>query len=191
MTSAERPRIPPGQHVTERFPELRIGDIPSFDPKTWDLRVTGAVRNPMRFTWDEFSQLPKVVDVSDFHCVTTWSRLDNRWEGVRFVDLMRLVEPLPKAVSAMFYCGDGYTTSLRIADLENEHVLLATGLDGGPLSLEHGGPMRLVVPHLYAYKCAKWVRQIDLLEKHELGYWENRGYSDSADPWKEERHSSR
>jgi len=184
-----KPRIPPGQYQTEAFPELRIGDIPRFDPKTWDLRVTGAVRNPKRFSWEEFSRLPKAADVSDFHCVTTWSRLDNRWEGVRFLELMKLVEPLPEAVSAMFYCGDGYTTSLKLADLSSEHVLLATGLDGETLSLNHGGPMRLVVPHLYAYKCAKWVRQIDFLTKHELGFWEKRGYSDSADPWKEERRS--
>lgn len=182
-------RIPPHQKITTRFPILHEGTVPTLDLLKWDLIVDGAVLKPCRFTWDEFTKLPAVEVMSDFHCVTGWSRLDNRWEGVRFSTIAEICKPEREAISVLIAADGGYTTSLLVKDMLDEDVLLAYRFNGAPLEPEHGGPLRLVVPKKYAYKSAKWVRKITFKTEHELGYWEVRGYSDSADPWKEERYS--
>lgn len=186
---SEKERMPPGQKVTEKFPVLHVGDVPEFDEEKWNFRVEGLVENPIMMSWKEFLNLPSTRITSDFHCVTGWSRLENEWEGVRFKEIVELVRPKENANFITVVAEEGYTTSLPIRDMMDDEVLLAYGFEGGPLPPEHGGPLRLVVPKKYAYKSAKWVRKMVFTEEKELGYWEKRGYSDSADPWKEERYS--
>ncbi len=185
----EKPRLPPGQHLTSKFPILHVGRVPQFDPEKWDLIISGDVENKFRWKWQEFLALPKIVDVSDFHCVTSWSRYDCRWAGVKLKDIISMAKPSREVSTIFVYCDGGYTTDIPLTEGMKDNVLLAYELDDKPLPSEHGGPVRLVVPDLYAYKCAKWLRQIEFMKSHELGYWEQRGYSDSADPWKEERYS--
>jgi len=185
----EKPRIPPNQRVTSKFPVLHEGPVPKFDSKTWDFVVEGLVKNPVRLTYEEFLKLPKVVSVSDFHCVTGWSKLDNGWEGVAFKTISDLVQPLKEARYVTVVAEGDYTTSLPLEDVLGDDVLLAYKLDDKPLEPKHGGPLRLVVPKKYAYKSAKWVRKLRFTEEQQLGYWENRGYSNTADPWKEERYT--
>ena len=182
-------RVPPNQRVTSRFPVLHVGPVPKFDVKTWDFRVEGLVEKPVRLSFGEFMKLPKVVMVSDFHCVTGWSRLDNRWEGVGFRTITDLVKPFKEAGFATVVCEGEYTTSLPLGELLDDDVLLAYGFEGKPLEPVHGGPLRLVVPKRYAYKSAKWVRVLRFTRDQELGFWEKRGYSNTADPWKEERYT--
>ncbi|MDD1773143.1 MAG: molybdopterin-dependent oxidoreductase, partial [Methanomassiliicoccales archaeon] len=169
-------RVPPGQRVTTRFPVLHEGTVPPFDPTTWDLAVDGAVKKVLRVTWEEFKSLPSVTVMSDFHCVTGWSRFDNKWEGVRFSTIANMCEPYQNAISVLVTADGGYTTSLLSKDMLDDDVLLAYRFNGAPLEPEHGGPLRLVVPKKYAYKSAKWVRKITFMTEHELGYWEARGY---------------
>lgn len=185
----ERPRIPPNQTVTSKFPVLHVGSVPKFDPKTWDFTVEGLVKNPVRLTYEQFLKLPTVVRVSDFHCVTGWSKLDNSWEGVALKTVSDLVKPMKEARYVTVVAEESYTTSLPLEDLLEDDVLLAFRLDGKPLKPKHGGPLRLVVPRKYAYKSAKWVRKLRFTEKQELGYWEKRRYSNTADPWKEEKYT--
>jgi len=184
----EKQRVPPNQKVTPKFPVLHVGPIPKFDPKIWDFVAEGLVENPIRLTYEEFLKLPKMVSESDFHCVTGWSKLDNRWEGVSFKNIYNLVRPLKKARYVTIVAEGDYTTSLPLEELLDINVLFAYSLDGKPLEPKHGGPLRLVVPKKYAYKSAKWVRKLRFTEEQELGYWEKRGYSNTADPWKEERY---
>lgn len=181
--------VPPNQRVTARFPVLHVGSVPKFDPESWDFVVEGLVENPMRLTFAEFLALPKAVKKSDFHCVEGWSRLGNDWEGVLFGTIANLAKPLKKAKYATIVTEGGYTTSLPLKDLLDEDVLFAYRLDGESLLPDHGGPLRLVVPKKYAYKSAKWVRKLRFTEEQEIGYWEKRGFSNTADPWKEERYS--
>ncbi len=162
--------------------------MPEFDSKTWDFVVEGLVENPVRLSYDEFLQLPKVTSVSDFHCVTGWSRLNNRWEGVLFKTIADLIKPLKEAKYVTVVAEGDYTTSLTLAELLEDDVLLAYGFEGKMLEPVHGGPLRLVVPQKYAYKSAKWVRKLRFTKDQELGFWEKRGYSNTADPWKEERY---
>ena len=187
--SQERRRIPPNQRVTSKFPVLHEGPVSKFDPKTWDFVVAGLVKNPVRLTYEEFLRLPKVVSTGDFHCVTGWSKLNNKWEGVAFKTVSDLVEPLKEARYVTVVAEGDYTTGLPLKDLLDDDVLLAYRLDDKLLEPEHGGPLRLVVPKKYAYKSAKWVRKLRFTEEQELGYWEKRGYSNTADPWKEERYA--
>lgn len=182
-------RVPPNQTVTSKLPILHLGSVPKFNPQTWDFRAEGLVQNPLKLTYEEFMKLPKILHVSDFHCVTGWSRLDNKWEGVALKTIFDLAKPLKNARYVTIVAEGEYTTSLHIEDLHADQVLLAYKLDGEPLTPEHGGPLRLVVPKKYAYKSAKWVRKLKFTEKQELGYWEKRGYSNAADPWKEERYA--
>jgi DMSO/TMAO reductase YedYZ molybdopterin-dependent catalytic subunit len=189
VTSDDKPRLPPGQQEIDRLPALHVGRPPRFDPQTWDLRIDGEVRSPRRLTHQELRDLSSVIATSDFHCVEGWSRLDCAWEGVRFSDLCDLVSPTERARFVTIGCDGGYTTSLPLADLLAPDVLLAWALDGKDLDPDHGFPLRLVVPHKYAYKSAKWVRWVRFTYDQELGYWEVRGYSNSADPWREERRS--
>jgi DMSO/TMAO reductase YedYZ molybdopterin-dependent catalytic subunit len=185
----EKKRIPPNQRVISKFPVLHEGPVPKFDPRTWSFVVEGLVDNPVKLTYEQFLKLPKVVRVSDFHCVTGWSRLDNKWEGVAFKTISDLVKPLKEARYVTVVAEGDYTTSLPLEDLLDDDVVLAYGWNGKPLESKHGGPLRLVVPKKYAYKSAKWVRKLRFAEEQELGYWEKRGYSNTADPWKEERYA--
>ncbi len=190
MVAARRERVPPGQKLTEKFPVLDLGVKPKFHEAHWRFVVEGAVAQPIDVGWDDFRQLvPKVDQISDFHCVTTWSKQDVKWGGLRFADLAKLVQPQESARFVIMHCGDGYTTNLPIEDLLADDVLLATALDGGPLPIDHGGPVRMVVPHLYAWKSAKFLRRLVFQQTDEPGYWEQRGYHHRGDPWQEERYS--
>jgi DMSO/TMAO reductase YedYZ molybdopterin-dependent catalytic subunit len=158
-------RLPPRQVATLKWPVLHYGSVPRFDPEEWDFRVYGAVDNPARWSWREFNKLPKSKMTSDFHCVTRWSRFDNNWQGVRVLDLLKLVGVKTDARFVLVHAEQGYTANLPLEDLTRENVMLATHHDGKPLSGDHGYPLRLVVPHLYGWKSVKWVRGFELLEQ--------------------------
>jgi DMSO/TMAO reductase YedYZ molybdopterin-dependent catalytic subunit len=181
-------RLPPGQSETRKWPVLDASGTPPIDMAKWRLEVFGLVEREVSLTWDEFQQLPRVEVFSDFHCVTRWSRLNNTWSGVSVATLMELagVKPEARFVSAMGY-DYGWTTNLPLADFLVEDALVATHHDGVPLSPEHGGPARLVVPRLYAWKSAKWLGGLELLAEDRAGFWERNGYHMHGDPWKEER----
>jgi len=147
--------LPPGQSLTLKWPVLHYGSVPRFDPETWDLRVTGLIESPLMLTWKEFNALPKIQRTSDFHCVTRWSRFDNRWDGVAFRELLARVHPKPEAAYVLVHAEQGFTANVPLADLDREEVVLATHHDGQPLTAEHGYPLRLIVPHLYAWKSVK------------------------------------
>jgi len=182
-------RLPPGQRLTKGFPVLDLGTQPEIPPAEWSLTLDGLVAQPTVLNWVQFHALPQVEDVSDFHCVTTWSKYDCRWSGVAFTTLHELVQPAPAARFVYFTSYDGYSTNLPLAALLDDDVLIATQFDGQPLAREHGGPARVIVPKLYAWKGAKFVKSITFLAEDRLGYWEVRGYHNDADPWKEERYS--
>ncbi|UTF53057.1 sulfite oxidase-like oxidoreductase [Natronosalvus rutilus] len=182
-------RLPPGQRETSKFPVLSKGETPTWDPDTWEFTVTGAVENSLSFTWEEFRDLPTETQRQDFHCVTGWSKFDCEFTGVPFTDLAERAGVTDDAVHVMFVALDDYTTDLPLEDCLRDEVLFAWAFDGKPLAREHGGPLRVVTPHRYAYKGAKWVTGVEFLTEPELGYWERRGYSETADPWKEERYS--
>lgn len=184
----ERRRLPPGQTWTDGFPVLDLGVHPPFDPKTWEFRVHGEVENPVTLSWEQFRALPRAEQVSDFHCVTTWSKKDVRWGGVKMSEIVRLVRPRQSAHFVIQHSGDQYTTNTTVFEATAPDALLADTLDGQPLPLEHGGPVRMVVPTLYAWKSAKFLRALEFTARDKPGYWEMRGYHNDADPWKEERH---
>lgn len=179
--------LPPGQYEVNKLQVLYVGAVPKFDEKTWD-QVYGLVKTPFSLNYEKFRKLPSAVSVSDFHCVTGWSKLGNRWEGVVFKTIMDKAGVLGDAKFATVECEHSYTTSLPLEDLSRDNVLLAYRLDGDEIPPEHGGPLRLVVPHKYAYKSAKWVRRIKFTERQELGYWEIQGYSNTADPFADDRY---
>jgi DMSO/TMAO reductase YedYZ molybdopterin-dependent catalytic subunit len=180
-------RLPPGQSLTLKWPVLHEGSIPRFDSARWDFRVFGLVKNPLKLSWDEFNRLPRTITTSDFHCVTRWSRFDNHWEGVPFREILTLVEPQPAARAVLVHAEHGYMANILLNDLDRENVLLATHHDHKPLDPEHGYPLRLIVPHLYAWKSVKWVRGLEFLELDAPGFWEQNGYHMRGDPWKEQR----
>jgi len=180
-------RLPSGQKEIKKSLLRHIGSIPKFDPKTWNLAVYGEVKNPLSLSWKDILRLPSVTSISDFHCVEGWSVLNNKWGGISFRTIVEMAEPKDNAEYVTFECEDGYTTSLPIKDLLEKGVLLAYKLQDEQLEPKRGGPLRLVVPHRYAYKSAMWVRKIKFTSTQELGYWESRGYSNTADPWKEDR----
>ena len=182
-------RLPPGQTLTTGFPVLDLGVKPEVPLDRWTLTLDGLVARPATLSWADFTALPQVEDVSDFHCVTSWSKYDCRWGGVAFTTLYELVQPLPAAAFVYFTSYDGYSTNLPLAQCLDEDVLVATHFEGAPLTREHGGPARVIVPKLYAWKGAKFVQGISFLEHDRLGFWEVRGYSNTADPWKEERYA--
>ena len=184
-------RLPPGQSLTLKWPVLHYGSVPKFDAARWDFRVYGSVESSIRLTWNEFNALPKVETQSDFHCVTRWSRFDNRWRGVSVRDLLDLAKPKPEAAFVLVHAEQGYTANVPLADLQRSNVLLATHHDGQPLPADHGYPLRLIVPHLYAWKSVKWVRGLELLDADAAGFWEQNGYHMYGDPWKEQRFNSR
>ena len=181
-------RLPPGQTLTAGFPVLDLGVRPDFDPAAWSLSLEGRVEAPVSLGWQAFNALPQVEDVSDFHCVTTWSKFDCRWGGVAFTTLFDLTRPLADARYVYFTSYDGYSTNVSLEACLDDDVLIATRFEGAPLTLEHGGPARVIIPKLYAWKGAKFVRTISFLTEDKLGYWEVRGYSNTADPWTEDRY---
>ena len=182
-------RLPPGQSLTLKWPVLHAGSIPRFDPARWDFKISGKVESPVRLTWLEFRALPQTEVTSDFHCVTRWSRLDNHWIGVLFSVVLKLVKPKPSAGFALILAEEGYTANVPLEDLKRPNVMFAHEHDGAPLAPEHGGPLRLVVPHLYGWKSVKWVRGFELLDHDQLGFWERNGYHTYGDPWREQRYS--
>lgn len=181
-------RLPPGQTLTLKWPVLHEGRIPRFDPETWRLNVRGLVERPFQLTWDEFQQLPRRSIRADFHCVTTWSKFDNEWEGVPFTVIAEKAGVLPEARFVMVLAEGGYTTNVPLADLMRADVLLADRHAPEPLTADHGAPLRLVVPHLYAWKSAKWLRGFDFLAEDRAGYWEGVGYHMYGDPFREQRY---
>src|SRR6266403_5011454 len=157
-------RLPPGQSLTLKWPVLHYGSVPVFDAAKWDFKISGLVEAPLRLTWEEFRALPQVDSTSDFHCVTRWSRLDNRWKGVRFTDVVERAKAKPEGEYVLVLAEEGYTSNIPLKDLLRADVLFAFEHDGEPLTAEHGGPLRLIVPHLYAWKSVKWVRGFLLLD---------------------------
>jgi DMSO/TMAO reductase YedYZ molybdopterin-dependent catalytic subunit len=180
-------RLPPGQHLTSGFPVLDLGIRPEISLKEWVLELKGEVETPVKLSWEQFNQLPRFADTSDFHCVTTWSKFDCRWSGVALFTLVDLVKPKPEVNNLFIQGYDGYTTNVPLEPCLDEDVLIATHLDGQPLSPAHGGPARMIIPKLYAWKGAKFVRSIEFHSTVIRGYWEERGYSDYGDPWIEDR----
>jgi DMSO/TMAO reductase YedYZ molybdopterin-dependent catalytic subunit len=185
-------RLPPGQSATIKWPVLHEGPVPAFDPAAWDFKAGGLAARPLALSWAEWRALPRVEITSDFHCVTRWSTFDNRWEGVPARELLRRAAPQPAATHVMVLGHKGrerygYGTNLPLADLDRDDVLFAERRNGEDLSPEHGGPVRLVVPHLYAWKSAKWVRGLIFMDADRPGYWERLGYHQRGDPFAEER----
>jgi len=180
-------RIPRGQMRTTRWPVLHAGSTPKVDLATWDLKVFGAVEEPVSWTWDQFQALESVVVAADMHCVTRWSRLDNSWEGVAVSEVMKHVRLKPEARFVLVHAEHGFTTNLALDDFLGEDCLFAWSHDGRPLTPDHGWPLRLVIPRLYAWKSAKWLRGIEFRETDKPGFWEQNGYHHHGDPWTEER----
>ncbi len=183
-------KLPPGQYEVQGLQELEVDGVPQLSLDTWGFEVSGEVESPLKLNWDQFMLLPKIVSVSEFDCVTGWTRLDNSWEGVRFAEIARQARPTAKAKYATIECYGTpfYTTSLPLDYLMHDDVLFAYNLDGKPLAPKYGGSLRLVVPGKYGYKSAKWVTRVRFTETRELGYWESRGYSNTADPWTNDRY---
>jgi DMSO/TMAO reductase YedYZ molybdopterin-dependent catalytic subunit len=182
-------RVPAGQTEVRNFPRLDLGIVPDVTTQSWRLRVYGLVENELNLDWVAFQAMNQVTDVSDFHCVTRWSQLDMDWQGVRAQDILALAQPKESAKYVTLHSADGYTTNLPLEALLDDDVIIAHGVLGAPLTSEHGGPVRLVVPKRYAWKSAKWLKAIELHEFDRPGFWEVRGYHNDADPWLEQRFS--
>lgn len=181
-------RLPPGQYHTKKWPILSYEPTPKFDPVAYRFKVWGEVEESFELTWNELLALPRTQMTSDFHCVTTWSRYDNAWEGVHIREILQRARPKPEAKFVMEHSFTGYTTNVPLAALDDDDVLIAFKHDGQDLEPDHGGPVRLILPKLYAYKSAKWLSGLEFLAKDRPGFWEIRGYSNSANPWNEERY---
>jgi DMSO/TMAO reductase YedYZ molybdopterin-dependent catalytic subunit len=183
------PQLPPDQYETRKWPVLDLGLKPQVSTERWSLQLFGKVRHPLTLSWSDLLALEQIEDVSDFHCVTKWSKMDMRWRGVRLADVLALAEPADDARFLMCHAHDGYTVNLPVEEALKPDVLLAHTVDGGPLPVEHGGPCRVITPQLYAWKGAKWVSRIELMTEDKLGFWEERGYSNTAYPWRNDRYS--
>ena len=188
-TEASKDRLPPGQKLTTGFPVLDLGVQPEIPLNEWTLTLDGLVDRPATLNWEQFNALPQVTDVSDFHCVTTWSKYDCEWSGVAFTTLFELAQPKPEAKFVYFTSYDGYSTNVPLELCLDDDVLVATKFGGAPVSREHGGPARIIIPKLYAWKGAKFVKTLSFLAEDRLGFWEVRGYHNIGDPWKEERYA--
>jgi DMSO/TMAO reductase YedYZ molybdopterin-dependent catalytic subunit len=186
--SIESERVPPGQYLTKGFPIMTYGQTPHIDRSQWQLRVWG-LASEKTLTWTDLMNLPQHEFTADFHCVTRWSKLDVQWTGVKVSDFMQLIEVDPAATYLMQHCYGGYTTNIPLGDFLKPENFFAHTLSGEPLPLEHGGPLRLVVPHLYAWKSAKWINGLEFLAQDEAGFWERNGYHRRGEPWTEERYS--
>jgi DMSO/TMAO reductase YedYZ molybdopterin-dependent catalytic subunit len=181
-------RLPPGQRLVENWPVLDLGVQPHVPREQWRLTVDGEVEQPLDLDWAGFMALPQMEDVSDIHCVTQWSRYDNRWTGVATTVLLSFARPRLAATHVILHAADGYTTNVRLEHFVEEDCLLAHSHDGQPLTREHGGPVRLVIPRYYFWKSAKWIKRIELSAVDRPGFWEVRGYHNVGDPWTEDRY---
>jgi DMSO/TMAO reductase YedYZ molybdopterin-dependent catalytic subunit len=182
-------RLPPGQHLVRDWPVLDLGEHPAIPSDKWRLLIGGAVANSSVWEWSDFERQPQSKSISDIHCVTSWSRYDNRWEGVATRDLLDVVQPKPEARFVLLHGYDGYTTNVLLEDFAAEEAILAYRWEGEPLTREHGGPVRLVIPHLYFWKSAKWIKRIEFLAEDHAGFWEVNGYHNRGDPWREQRYT--
>jgi DMSO/TMAO reductase YedYZ molybdopterin-dependent catalytic subunit len=189
VSRPEAERLPPGQHLTKDWPMLDLGMTPQVSRERWRLDVYGAVENTIFWNFSQFLAQKQTQFLSDIHCVTTWSRYDNEWEGLATRELLMVCHPRDEARFVVLHSSDGYTTNLALEDFAAEDALLAHSWSGMPLAAEHGGPVRLVVPHLYFWKSAKWLKAIEFLDKDAPGFWEVRGYHNRGDPWAEQRYS--
>jgi DMSO/TMAO reductase YedYZ molybdopterin-dependent catalytic subunit len=185
----ERDRLPPGQRLVEHWPVLDLGVQPEIPLDKWRLTIDGLVETPTVWRWNDILAQPEFEDVSDIHCVTSWSRFDNRWRGVSARHLLSLVRPKPEARHVVFHSYDTYTTNVALDAFAAEDVLLATHHDGEPIPVEHGGPLRVIMPRWYFWKSAKWVKRIEFVAADRPGFWEERGYHNEGDPWEEQRYS--
>ena len=183
-------RIPPGQYETHDFPVLSAGPTPRIPLINWTFALDGLVEKPVQWSWEQFAALPHDAFTKDIHCVTKWSKLDTKWEGVSIDTLLEHVTLKPEAKFVMAYCHGGYTTNIPLADLREGKSFVGVTFEGQPLAPEHGGPARLVVPHLYFWKSAKWIQGLRFMAADEAGFWEENGYSIYGDPWKEQRYRS-
>ena len=177
-------RLPPGQYLTDRFPVLHVGEVPTFEPGEWSLSVFGMVDQPFTVTLDELKQMPFVTPTFDIHCVTKWSKFDTTWTGVRVRDLFERAGVQAGATHVMEHAEFGYTTNIPLADVSTDEAIIAYAFEGDDIEPIHGGPVRIVVPHLYFWKSAKWVRGLELRDRDAPGFWENNGYSMYGDPFK-------
>lgn len=184
-----KPKLPPGQHEVKNWPVLDLGHHPKIALGDWRLEIAGECEQAQTLSWDDFLSLPQIEDVSDFHCVTTWSRFDNHWRGVQLSELLTHCQMCSTAKYVLFEAYDGYTTNLSIEEASKPDVLLVHTWENQPLPKEHGGPVRVITPQLYAWKGAKWIKKITLLQTDQLGFWEVRGYSNTARPWLDDRYS--
>lgn len=185
-------RVPPGQYVTEKFPVLHYGTVPEYTDveQEWDLRVWGEIEAPARFSFSELRALPTIEIVTDIHCVTRWSKLDTRWEGVQFQTFLEHIPPLKQSATYVIaHCEQGFTTNVPLELMLDDEALLAYRYDGADLTPEHGYPLRLLTPRKYFWKSAKWLRGLEFLAEDKLGFWERYGYHNNADPWREERYA--
>ena len=182
-------RLPPGQYLTEKWPVLHAGEVPTVDLAGWDFTIGGAVASPVRLSYEEFKRLPRRTVAADIHCVTHWSLLDSSWEGVPVLEVMKLVTLDPAATHVMVTAEHGFTANLSLDDFLREDNLFVDVRNGEPISPEHGWPLRLFVPHLYFWKSAKWVRGLELMAGDRPGFWEQYGYHMRGDPWHEERYA--
>lgn len=182
-------RLPPGQNLVEKWPVLDLGVQPDIAIDTWKMQIEGLVEKTVMLSFADFMALPQSRFLSDIHCVTTWSRYDNHWDGVSSRAIIDLVKPLPEARHVIFHSYDGYTTNISLDVFAEPDVILAHSWEGMPLTREHGGPVRAIVPQWYFWKSAKWLRRIEFSATDKPGFWEERGYHNEADPWKEERYS--
>jgi len=180
-------RLPPGQREVKNFPVLDLGIHPKISREEWQLTIRGHVENPVTLNWNQFMALEQFKDTSDFHCVTTWSQFDMEWQGVSFFTIAELVRPKKSATHVFFKGYDQYSTNTTLDAVMDDDTLIAHMWNGEPLNVGHGGPARVIVPKLYAWKGAKWVKEIIFLDRDILGFWEVRGYSNTADPWTEDR----
>ncbi|WP_042369074.1 sulfite oxidase-like oxidoreductase [Streptacidiphilus neutrinimicus] len=189
--SETQPSLPPGQRLQRGWPVLHYGPIPRFKPATWELQVFGATADGDKHSWtfEEFTALPRTEVTGDFHCVTRFSMLGNRWGGVSTATVLGLVPPAPEVTHVMVWAEYGFSSNLRLADFAAPTSILATHRDDDPLTVEHGFPVRLVVPHLYAWKGPKWVRAVEYMTADRRGFWEERGYHNLGDPWREQRYT--
>jgi len=188
LNSHGMPVLPVGQTITKKWPVLDLGVQPDITLDKWQLIVDGAVENPLALNWKDFMSLPQTTNTSDFHCVTTWSKLNIHWKGVRLLDLAALAQPKETATHILCYGYDDYTTNVSLEEALKPDVLLAHTVEEQPLPKEHGGPVRMITPQLYAWKGSKWINRIEFLTKNKRGFWEERGYSNTAYPWRNDRY---
>ncbi|MEO7371177.1 MAG: sulfite oxidase-like oxidoreductase [Ilumatobacteraceae bacterium] len=181
-------RLPPGQYLTDRFPVLHVGDVPKYAPGEWNMAISGMVDSPFSIGLDELRTMPSATLTFDIHCVTKWSKFDTTWTGVRVRDLFARAAVQPGATHVLEHAEYGYTTNVPLADVTTDEAIVAFAYEGQDIPPEHGGPVRIVVPHLYFWKSAKWVRALELRDNDEPGFWERNGYHNYGDPFLEQRH---